>query len=122
MKISAMTTDQALDTLVRLTEPAGVILTDKEISTFLDGLGAENGNKNFFAIGIDAIAKLIPAMARTHRAETYEIVSVLTGKSVEEIGSQKIKQTIQDVRDSWDEELAGFFHSLRAQTKNKETK
>ena len=57
------------------------------------------------------IGKLAPALLKTHRDDLYAVVSALTGKTVAEIDAQKGLQTIKDIKESFDGELADFFKS-----------
>ena len=55
------------------------------------------------------IGAYIPALLQRHRADTMEILSALTGKSVAEIAAQPGMQTIREAKESLDEDLMSFF-------------
>lgn len=111
MKISQMTTDQAADALIRIAEPASNIMHDKDTVEVLEKLA--RGNDNALSFIADNLIPVTTILLKTHRTDVYLVLSALSGKSVDEIGKQKITATIADVKDCWDDELADFFGSLR---------
>lgn len=130
MKLSELNTDRALDVLCELTPYASNIMEDEQILSALDGfLGQsraekpENGNENNGADApVDGIrmfggmVKNIPLLLKTHRADVYGILSIMNERSVVEISTQPIKDTIQQVREMLeDNELMAFFKSSAQQ-------
>lgn len=116
MRLSEMTTDQLADALVELSAPVGRICQDDKVIELLRRYTAPEQRKApmLKAIG-DVAAALCPALLKDHRHDLYLVLSVMTGKSVQEIASQRGVQTIADVRNCWDRELTDFF-SLSADT------
>lgn len=112
MKLSQMTTDQAADVLVRIAEPSSNIMHDEKVYDMLEKLAKGNTDSavKFFA---DNITMVVTALLKDHRADVYEIVAAVANKTVEEVSTQNIKQTISDIKDSWDGELLDFFGSLK---------
>lgn len=112
MKISAMTTEQATDVLVKIAEPASIIMHDKKVFDMLERLSkSEAGNAvKFFA---DNITLIVTALLKDHKMEVYTIVAALAEKTAEEVAKQNIKQTVMDIKESWDGDLIDFFGSLK---------
>lgn len=114
MKLSEMNTDQLAETLCAISAPAARICEDEQINDDMKKLYAmEKGD------GMTALQKLgrmvniwIPGLLKTHRDDVYAIMSVLTGKSVQEIAGQNGMQTIKDARECIDGELMNFFSSF----------
>lgn len=107
MKISQMNTDQMADALCMMAEPLEIIGNDPDFGAAfakLDGMKGSLLEK--FAAGY---GKIVPIMLRKHRNETYTILAAMTGKTPEEIAKQNVLRTMQDVRDSVDQELLDFF-------------
>jgi len=112
MRLSEMTTDQMADTLILLAEPIANIATDASVSAALASYTkASKAGQTVAETFGNMIGKLAPALLKSHRADLYAVVAALTGKTVEAIGAQKGLQTIADIRESFDGELADFFKS-----------
>lgn len=112
MKISAMTTEHATDVLVKIAEPASIIMHDEKVFDMLERLSkSEAGNAvKFFA---DNISLIVTALLKDHKTEVYTIVAALVEKTAEEVAKQNIKQTVMDIKESWDGDLIDFFGSLK---------
>ena len=110
MKISKMTTDEAADALVKMSEAVTAIVADEESVPLLNALsvGIEaEGNEGITA----ALMRLVPFLLKKHRKEFYTIIGALDGKEEEEIGKFNLLSTIRVVRDSFDKDLLDFFKS-----------
>lgn len=114
MKLSSMTTDQACDCMLALAEPVGNIVEDAKVSAALSEIFARNGEISKAELTGLALKKVLPLALREHRADVYQILSALTGKTVKEIGEQTIGQTIEDAKGVLDKDLADFFTSSAA--------
>ncbi len=117
MKISEMTNDMAAQALIRLSEPISNICDDNDMLKLLDEV---QGMKD--EVAIRAIARLIPKFVAfgiaKHKKDLYEIVGALMMEPTAKVGSMNFVQTIQAVKDSYDDVLASFFtHSVK-ETKN----
>ena len=112
MKISQMTTDQAADALIRITEPASNIMHDEESIHVLEKL-AKGNTENGLSFIADNLVPVATVLLKTHRTDVYEILSALNGKKSADIGKQKITETIRDIKECWDGELVDFFASLK---------
>ena len=123
MKISEMTNDQATDALVRLAGPFSSICDDDEMMAILDEVQKiRNGEGEKGVPVIKTVAKIIPKFITfgfiKHKADLYEIVGALLAEPTKKIGGMNLKQTIQAVRDSYDDVLASFFPHSEPVTMN----
>ena len=112
MKISQMTTDQAADALIKITEPAANIMHDEETVKVLEKL-AKGNTDNGLSFIADNLVPVATILLKSHRKDVYEILSAMSEKKVAEIGKQRITETIKDIKDCWDGELMDFFASLK---------
>lgn len=112
MKLSEMSTDQMADVLVQIAEPVANIATDPKVTAALEGYSkAKKTGKTVGETFGNMIGKLAPALLKTRRADLYVVVAALTGKTTAEIGMQKGLQTVKDIKESFDGDLADFFKS-----------
>lgn len=111
MKISQMTTNQAADVLIRISVPASNIMHDSETMEVLEKLA--NGNDSPLSFIADNIVPVTSVLLKNHREDVYEVVAALSGKTIDEIGNQKITETIKDIKEGWDGDLVDFFASLK---------
>lgn len=118
MKISQLSTGQALDALCRLTPQISNILDDKAI---LDEIVAllpdkkKSEETDVYGSGFRMMAglgKLVPLLLRDHKEDVYCILSVLNEKEPEEIAAQELMETMSQLRELFtDRELMAFFKS-----------
>lgn len=118
MKLSQLTTDQALDALCQLTPAISGILEDESVMVQLTALLPEKGKEveeDMTGTGMRMMAelgKLAPVLLRDHREDVYSILSVLNSKEPEEIAAQNLLTTMGQVREAFmDRELLAFFRS-----------
>lgn len=119
MKISEMTNDQAADALIRLTKPVSSICDDEKLDELLEKYKELKEESIFKTVG-QLMPRIVAYAIQEHKADFYEIVSVLIGKPVSEVANMKVTDTIRVVKDSYDEVLASFFTSLKRPGKNTE--
>lgn len=110
MKISEMTNDQATEALLRISGPFANIADDDDAMGMLDEIQAMQ------AAGIPlqrATVRMIPKFVEfglsKHKKDFYEIVGALAMKPTGVVGKMNIVQTIQLLRESWDDITASFF-------------
>lgn len=113
MKISQMTTDEAADALVKMSEAVTAIVADSESVPLLSGLSVAFEDREGLTA---ALMKLVPFLLKKHRHEFYTIIGALDGKTEEEIGKFNLLSTIRVVRDSFDKDLLDFFSNSGEQT------
>lgn len=111
MKISQMTTDQAADALVKMSEAVSTIVADEESIPMLNMLVAQFSDENQAEGIAAALMKLVPFLLKKHRKELYTIIGALDGKPEEEIGKFSFMSTLRVIRDSIDKDLIDFFRS-----------
>lgn len=116
MKLSEMTNDQAAEVMIRIAEPIGLICDDEEAVQMIDDYKKRYQKPLFYAVG-NLIPRLIGYLMKKHRAELYEIIAALTGKKVSEVGRMNIKETVEVVRESYDDVMAVFFPSFANATR-----
>ena len=117
MKISEMTTGQAADALVRISEPAAEIANDEKVWKVIEVLGGMKESKTYQQMAF-LLRDVVPVLLKDHRNALYTVLSVLTEKSVKEIDQQSIGITIKDIRESFDEDLLSFFTQSTGQSKD----
>lgn len=110
MKISQMTTDQAAECMVRLSQPVANIMDDDNLRPVLEQLG-KGKNKPVVKLIAEMLPKLVPLAMRDHRQDMYEIVGALTEKPADEIGKMKFIWTLHELKESLDKDLIDFFKS-----------
>ena len=102
MKLSELSTDKALDVLCELT-PYIKNITDDEAATSSIGKVLDDGQGlnlyGRFMLLAGWVGDFIPVLLRTHRADVYGILSVMNERPVEEIASQKLIDTMAQVRE-----------------------
>ena len=114
MKISTLTTEQALDTLCVLTPYIENITGDKSLT---DALSKKLGKSKMsaaevYTYGAQKIAALVPILLKDHREDVFGILSVLNETTPEEIAEQNVLITINQIKEAvQDKDLVDFFKS-----------
>lgn len=120
MKISEMTNDQAADTLVRISEPFASLCNDEQISELLEKYKDMEETQVISIIG-KFLPEIVACAFKKHRDDVMEIVGALTMQSKEKAAKMKVGDTLKVIREAVnDEDLRGFFTSLKGQTKGTE--
>ena len=120
MKISTLTTEQALDTLCVLTPYIANITGDKALT---DTLGKKLGKSKMsaaevYTYGAQKIAALVPILLKDHREDVFGILSVLNETPPEEIAEQNVLITINQIKEAvQDKDLVDFFKSWQQEGK-----
>lgn len=117
MKLSEMTNDQAVDTLVRLSAPIANLCDDEQITDMLKQYQEMEETPI-----INVIGKFLPEITacafKKHRDDVMEIVGALTLQSKEEAAKMNFLETIKVVKECLnDGDLKDFFTSFKPQTK-----
>ena len=115
MKISEISTDNAMDVLCELTPYVTNIVTDEdlvgELKKAIDFKEA-NTMAEKMALTAEKITKIIPIILRNRKNDVFGIVGVLNEKTIDEIAKQNIIVTMKQIRDiAKDKELLDFFKS-----------
>ena len=114
MKLSEMSTDRACDCMLALAEPVGNIVEDGKVAAAITDLMSQSDKITAAEAVGKAVRKILPLALREHRADVYQILAALTGKTTVEIAAQPIGQTISDAKGAFDRDLADFFQSSAA--------
>lgn len=120
MKISTLTTEQALDTLCVLTPYIANITGDKSLT---DALSKKLGKSKMsaaevYTYGAQKIAALVPILLKDHREDVFGILSVLNETTPEEIAEQNVLITINQIKEAvQDKDLVDFFKSWQQEGK-----
>lgn len=111
MKIAEFSTDEGLDVLCEITTPLGNIVNDKDLTKALQNKIDKNATEAEYMLkGTQMISEIIPVVLKTHRDDLYHILGALNKKPVEEIGSQSIIETVNQVKELMgDKDLQSFF-------------
>lgn len=115
MKISEISTDNAMDVLCELTPYVTNIVTDEtlvaELKEAIDFKDA-NTMAEKMALTAGKITKIIPIILKNRKNDVFGIVGVLNEKTIDEIAKQNIIVTMKQIRDiAKDKELLDFFKS-----------
>lgn len=116
MRISSLTTDEALDVLCELTPYISNIVGDDDLLAELK-IKVEDGKTlskaELTAHGIAKINALVPIMLKKRKQDVYGILATLNGKTTEEIAKQNFIVTGNQIREIVkDKELLDFFKSF----------
>lgn len=118
MKLSSLTTEQAVDVLCELTPYVSNIATDETLLAELRSkvkLPKSASKAEVVAAGAEKITKLIPILLKERKADVLGILAVLNGKTVAEVEKQNFLVTAAQVRDAVkDKDLISFFKSCAA--------
>ena len=121
MKLSELSTDQALDALCELTPYVSNIVSDEAMVGVVGKVieGAETLNVFGKALVLaERIGEIVPVLLKTHRPDIYGILSVVNQKEQKEIAAQPAAETIRQVRELFgDRDLLNFFASYTRQGK-----
>lgn len=113
-KLSEFGTDECLDVLCEITPHIVNIVSDEEI---MNAIGKPMDKTTVTKVGVmllgaQKITAVVPMLLKTHRADIYAILSVMGGKSVEEVAKQSTMATLWQIKTlSEDKELLSFFKS-----------
>lgn len=115
MKISQMSTEQAADVLCMIAEPIEHIGMNEEFQEKINAIAVRNKERgkamNAIESATSMVGTFVPLLLKNCRADTYAILSALTGKTVEVLAAQNVMQTMRDAKECVDQELLDFFKS-----------
>lgn len=122
MKLSELSTDQALDALCELTPYVSNIVSNEAMVGVVGKVieGAETLNVFGKALVLtERIGEIVPVLLKTHRPDIYGILSVVNQKEQKEIADQPAAETIRQVRELFgDRDLLAFFASSARQAQS----
>ena len=111
-KLSELGTDECLDVLCEITPHIVNLVSDDEI---MGAIGKPVDKKNSTKVGVmllgaQKITTVVPLLLKKHRDDIYAILSIMGGKSVEEVAKQNTMATLWQIKTlSEDKELLSFF-------------
>lgn len=115
MKITEMTNDQAADAMLRLAGPFASFADDEEFMKMMDEIQAmKDGGMPVRTATLKMIPKFVTFGIRRHKHDLYEIIGALTLKPTAHVAKMNFMETIQTVRESWDDVTSSFFPSSGA--------
>lgn len=118
MKLSKLTTDEALDVLCEITPYVSNIITDEELMETLNKTIKKDGmtRAGVLLAGAEKLSRLVPIVMKEHRNDVYGILAAVNGLDVDEIAKQNIIKTSMQIRDVCaDREMLDFFRSCAQQ-------
>ena len=113
MKLSEMNTRQLASAMCALVRPMQALAQDEEINRAFTAISArgEDAQRMTVLEKGGMLLEVVPVLLERRYKETIEIVSVLTGKSVEVLEAQNGMETINETMECFDSQLLGFFRS-----------
>ena len=116
MRLSELTTDQALDVLCEIAPAFISIVSDESL---MDELKRKTDLKEgatraeYLASGAKKITALVPIILKGHRDDVYAILAAVNNKNPDDIASQPVFTTVNMVKDLvQDKDLMDFFGSF----------
>lgn len=114
MKLSQLTTDEALDVLCEITPAVASIVGDEELMNVIGKAVKRDGmtRAGMMLLGAEKLSKIVPVVMKEHRSDVFAIVAAVNKVSAEEIASQNVIKTSVQIRELCkDKELIDFFRS-----------
>ncbi len=122
MKLSKLTTDEALDVLCEITPYVSNIVSDEGLMDTLNKTIKKDGmtRAGVLVAGAEKLSRLVPIVMKEHRGDVYGIIAAVNGMERDEIARQNVLKTSIQIRDICaDKEMLDFFKSC-AQRKDTE--
>ena len=115
MKISELTTDQALDVLCEITPAVEDIISDEELLAEVRKKivrTKETTKAEILRFALEKITKIIPILLKKKRESVYTIVAALNVSDVETVKQQNAIKTMAQIREAFnDKDLVDFVRS-----------
>lgn len=114
MKLSKLTTDEALDVLCEITPYVSNIVSDETLMETLNKTVKKEGmtRAGVLVAGAEKLSRLVPIVMKEHRNDVYGILAAVNGLDTDEIAKQNIIKTSMQIRDVCaDKEMLDFFRS-----------
>ena len=111
-KLADMTGWEMTATLAEIAEPVGHLVNDDAfwdcfVNCTRKGVGLKQNDA--FRYLLRAYAELMPLLFGAHRQDTFRILSVIEGKSIEETMQMNAMELLDDAKVAFKEVLAPFF-------------
>lgn len=115
MKLSELDTSRAADVLCEAGAYALNILTDEELAAELKSKIDSPDNLSrleLYVLGVQKISTLLPIILKKHRDDVFGILAAVNGCAADDIASQNIMVTMQQVKEIVsDKDMIDFFKS-----------
>lgn len=124
MKLSEMNTKQLAAAMCALVRPMQALAQDEEINKAFAAISAKGEMAQRMTVLEKGamLLEVVPVLLERRYAETMQIMSVMTGKSVTELEKQNGMETIAEIQTFMDEQFWGFFRSSAVTEKEKRAK
>ena len=117
MKLSELTTDQAIDVMIQITPYIANIVGDKNLLDTLKENAKGNTLAEMYASGAKKITLLVPILLKDHKSDVFGLLAVLNNSTPEEITTHNILKTIKQIKEAiQDKDLRDFFKSLQQES------
>ena len=101
-----MQTDVAFEKMEKLLPYVSAVINDAELSALMQEIRRKQGSQK----AGNAMDSLLPIFIAKHRDEMWNIVAILSDKSVEEVKEQEFGVTLDVMRKCFLDEMLVFFH------------
>ena len=118
MKLSKLTTDEALDVLCEITPYVSNIVSDETLMETLNKTVKKDGmtRAGVLVAGAEKLSRLVPIIMKEHRGDVYGILAAVNGMEQGDIARQNVIKTSMQIRDICaDKEMLDFFRSCAQQ-------
>ena len=118
MKLSKLTTDEALDVLCEITPFVSSIISDEDLMETLNKTIKKDGmtRAGVMLAGAEKLSRLVPIIMKEHRNDVYGILAAVNGLDIDGIAKQNIIKTSMQIRDVCaDKDMLDFFRSCAPQ-------
>lgn len=118
MKLSKLTTDEALDVLCEITPFVSSVISDEDLMETLNKTINKDGmtRAGVMLAGAEKLSRLVPIIMKEHRNDVYGILAAVNGLDIDEIAKQNIIKTSMQIRDVCaDKDMLDFFRSCAPQ-------
>lgn len=120
MRLSELTTDEALDVLCQITPYVTNIVTDDAVmKTIGKAVKTDDVTQaGLMLLGMEKLTSIANILLKTHRPDVYGIVAAVNRVDAEVVASQNIIKTMVQIREICkDKDLLDFFRSWGQQEK-----
>ena len=115
MRISEMTTDQAMDTLCEITPHISDIITDEKlVSEIKKKMKKEESTTkaDIIRFAVEKVSGLVPMIFKKRRDSVYAIVAAINQTDIDTVRHQNIIKTMIEIREiAKDDDLVAFVKS-----------
>lgn len=116
MKLSQISTDEAMNKIVEITPYVDDILKDGEVIKIVkeklntEGIKKEELMEKGFEKGLEKVTKLVAILLKNKRESIFHILSIMNDKTVEEVKKQSLITTMKEITEIFtDKELRELF-------------